>query len=287
MAVYKRNYQRYEGRETPGWSRFLIVPRFAFREVFSSKWVTALFVIGFLPVLVFGALIYVRHSVAFVEIFDASPRDFFAVNGEFFLIYWAWQGSLSFFLTAIIGPGLIAPDLANNALPLYLCRPFSRIEYVLGKMVVLSVVISALTWIPGLLLMVMHSGYEGWGWMIDNIRLPIAMVLTGLTWMLILSLMALSLSAWVKWRPVAGALLFAIFFVSAAFSGAINLVLFTRLGDVFNLPQLLFIVMTDLFLGKPILDGVPVSVAWILLALTCVLFIWLLNRRIRAYEVVR
>jgi hypothetical protein len=39
---------------------------------------------------------------------------------------------LALFLAAFIGPGLISPDLHNNALSLYLARPFSRAEYVLG-----------------------------------------------------------------------------------------------------------------------------------------------------------
>ncbi len=37
MAVYKSNYGRYSGELTPAWSRFLILPRYAFREVFQSR----------------------------------------------------------------------------------------------------------------------------------------------------------------------------------------------------------------------------------------------------------
>ena len=59
---------------------------------------------------------------------------------------------LALFLAAFIGPGQISPDLANNALSLYLARPFSRVEYVLGKMSVLLILMSVMTWVPGLLL---------------------------------------------------------------------------------------------------------------------------------------
>ena len=54
-----------------------------------------------------------------------------------------------FFLAAFVGPGLISPDLSHNGLPLYLARPFSRAEYVLGKMSVLVGLMSLMTWIPG------------------------------------------------------------------------------------------------------------------------------------------
>ena len=63
-----------------------------------------------------------------------------------------------------MGPGLISPDLSHNALPLYLARPFSRTEYVLGKMSVLMGLMSLMTWIPGVLLFVLQGYLEGWQW---------------------------------------------------------------------------------------------------------------------------
>jgi hypothetical protein len=30
MAVYKKTYRPYEGALTPGWRRFLVIPRYAF-----------------------------------------------------------------------------------------------------------------------------------------------------------------------------------------------------------------------------------------------------------------
>jgi hypothetical protein len=58
---------------------------------------------------------------------------FFQVDERFFYRLLCAQGALAFLLTAWVGPGLVAPDLSNGALPLYLCRPFSRAEYVLGR----------------------------------------------------------------------------------------------------------------------------------------------------------
>ena len=36
MAVYKRTYAAYEGSLTPGWSRFLILPRYSFARLWQS-----------------------------------------------------------------------------------------------------------------------------------------------------------------------------------------------------------------------------------------------------------
>ena len=41
MAVYKRSYRGYAGPLTPTWSRFAILPRYAYRDLFQSKIMTA------------------------------------------------------------------------------------------------------------------------------------------------------------------------------------------------------------------------------------------------------
>ncbi len=64
MAVYEQTYKRYAGPLTPEWSRFLIIPRHAYRAVFKSKLFIAFFVICFIPLLVEAILIYLHHNVA-------------------------------------------------------------------------------------------------------------------------------------------------------------------------------------------------------------------------------
>ena len=142
----------------------------------------------------------------------------------------AVQAAFAFVLTAFIGPGLVSPDLANGALTLYLCRPLSRTEYVLGKMSVLLITLSWITWIPGLVLFFVQASLSGWQWMWDNAWIAGAIVLGSLVWILVLALAALALSAWVKWRIVAGALLLGMFFLGAGFARAINAVLRTQQG---------------------------------------------------------
>ncbi|HLR05035.1 MAG TPA: hypothetical protein VK117_04430, partial [Pyrinomonadaceae bacterium] len=62
MAVLERTYKRYEGRLTPEWSRFLIIPRHAYVDVFRSKLFTAFFALSFLYPLLCSILIYLHHN---------------------------------------------------------------------------------------------------------------------------------------------------------------------------------------------------------------------------------
>jgi len=193
---------------------------------------------------------------------------------------------LAFLLTAFIGPGLVSPDLSNGALTLYLCRPLSRTEYVLGKMSVLFITLSWITWLPGLVLFFVQASISGSQWMWDNLWITGAIVLGSLIWITVLSLAALALSAWVRWRIVAGALLLGLFFLGAGFARAINAVLRTHHGYLIDLSQLVSIVWHDLFrdIGDPPLS---VTEAWIALLTFAAFCLYLLMRKIRANEVVR
>jgi ABC-2 type transport system permease protein len=188
-----------------------------------------------------------------------------------------------------VGPSLIAPDLRNNGLPLYLSRPFSRTEYVLGKLMVMIALMSSITWIPGLLLFFFQGYLEGAGWLAANLRIGSALFVASWTWILVVSLVALAVSAWVKWKPVARVSLLIVFFVLTGFAAALNEALGTWWGYLFSLSTAMENVRASLF-GLPLNDNdlaQPVWSAWLTLVLGCGLSLWLLSRRIRAYEVVR
>ena len=65
------------------------------------------------------------------------PPDLMKVlTSQFFMYLFLYQAIPAFLIAVIVSPSLIAADLSNNALPLYLGRPIDRHEYVLGKMAV-------------------------------------------------------------------------------------------------------------------------------------------------------
>ena len=285
MAVYRRNYKPYSGGLTPEWSRFLVLFRYSRRTLFRSKLQTGFFVACFFFPLICLVLIYLAHSASFLQEMGV-PQEIISIDNKFFFHFMSVQGVLAFLLTAFTGPGLISPDLANGALPLYLCRPFSRTEYVLGKSSVLAILLSQITWIPGLALFVMQASLAGAGWTWANLWIAGSLMISSVLWIAILSLLAMALSAWVKWRIVAGALLLAVMFFGAGFAQAINTVLNTESGNFFNLAFLMGTVWNSLFQVSPE-HGIPVAQAWLALLVYCTICLGLLLRKVRAYEVVR
>ncbi len=286
MAVYKRTYRGYSGAITPEWSRFLVLYRSSRRNLFRSKIQTSLFVLCFFYPLLCVLGLYANAHLSAFTFLAGRTEPLFAVDSEFFLLYLGIQSSLAFILTVFLGPGLVSPDLANGALTLYLCRPLSRTEYVAGKMSVLVIVLSWITWIPGLILFVVQASLSGWEWFTQNLFMAIAVFLGSWIWIIVLSLLSLALSAYVKWRIAAGALLLAIMFLGAGFAQAINAVLQTTQGYLIDISRLASIIWRDLL---RVTAEVPFSTgeAWIALLAIAGFCLFLLMKKIRANEVVR
>jgi len=285
VAVYRRTYTSYSGALTPAWSRCLVLFRYSRRNLFRSKFQTGFFVLCFFYPLLCLIGIYLAHNLSFLERYSGG-NQLLTIDNKFFFVFITVQGVLGFMLTAFTGPGLISPDLANGALPLYFCRPFSRAEYVLGKASVLAILLSEITWVPGLVLFAVQASLAGSSWTWNHLWIVSSLVLSSFLWIAILSLLAMALSAWVKWRIVAGALLLAVLFFGGGFGQAINAVMRTQSGHFIDIVYLIGTVWTSLFR----IDndrGMSSSAAWIALLIYCGICLALLVRKVRAYEVVK
>jgi len=305
MAVYEQTYRRYSGPLTPEWSRFLIIPRHAYRAVFSSKLFTAFFVICFLPLLVEAILIYLHHNVNALAIMKVNVRELIPIDAFFFQTFVYIQGAFAFFVTLLVGPPLVARDLRNNALPLFLCRPFSRTEYVMGKMSVVLILLSSITWIPQLLMFFFQSYLEGFTWFKENLWMVSAIFIGGAVQILLLALLSQAVSAVVKWRVVASAALLGLFFIPTVLGEFINVVFLTRWGHIISIGALVKNVQAGLFgTFEPVTGTMrfqvdnnlireitllepPLWCSWAALFVICAICLALLSWKVKAYEVVK
>ena len=306
MAVYEQSYKSYTGRLTPEWSRFLIIPRHAYRAVFNSKLFIAFFAICFLPLLVEAILIYLRHNFGALAAMNLNVRELVPVDAFFFETFVDIQMGFAFLMALLIGPPLVSRDLRNNALPLYLCRPFSRTEYVMGKMSVPLILLSLITWVPQLLLFLFQSYLEGFAWFKDNVSIAFAIVISSIVWILLLALLSQAISALVKWRVVASGALIGLFLIPSVFGAFVNEVFATGIGNLVSLGGLIRNVTAGLFgtfdrliqvrritdfdgtvLREIVINQPPLWASWTMLFLLCVACLALLSWKVKAYEVVR
>src|SRR5688572_24240091 len=222
MAVYKRGYQRYCGPLTRPWARFMVLPRSAWRNLYQQRLVLLLTILAFVWPILCAVFVYLTNHATLLEGLDRGFRQFIQVDGNFFVVFMYVQSAFAVFLAALAGPGLIAPDLANNALPLYFSRPLTRWSYALARLTVLVGMLSIITWIPGLILFGLQVGLAGVSWLQMNWMLGAGLVSGFLLWLLVLALVAMASSAYVKWRIVAAGVSLAFFFILSGVAAMID-----------------------------------------------------------------
>jgi ABC-2 type transport system permease protein len=294
MAVYKRRYNSYTGSLTPEWSRFYVLARYAFADLFKSRVFVTLLILALVPTLGFAGYIFVANNKTVQLLLQLrNVGGLFEVEAQFFGVLLIAQTQLAFLLNCWVGPTLVSGDLTNGALPLFLSRPFSRAEYVIGKLTVLAILLSVVTWVPGLLLFGLQSGLASNGWLWSHLWMTVPIVFCSAIWILMLSLVSLAISAWFKLRIVATGVTFIAFIIPAAIGGIFNAIMHTAWGNLLNFPELFRRIVMHAFredLQNVRISGwndIPIPIAWLMLVLVCIFALLLLNARLRAREVVR
>src|SRR6266446_1727134 len=293
MAVYKRRYNPYAGSLTPEWSRFFVLTRYAFADLFKARFFIVLLVLSLVPILFFAGYIFIANNKTVQLLMQVRSADLFSVEAQYFVVIMMVQTQAAFLLNCWVGPVLIAGDLTNGALPLFLSRPFSRADYVLGKFTVLGFLLSGVTWVPGLLLFSLQAGLAGNGWIWSHLWMIIPIILCSAIWILMLSLISLAVSAWVKLRIVATGVIFISFFIPAGLGEMFNAIMSTYWGRLLNFSYLFQIILARGFrepsrlLGTMGRNEIPVPAAWGVLIFVCLLSLVILNARLRARDTVR
>jgi ABC-2 type transport system permease protein len=295
MAVYKRTYKAYKGPLTPAWSRFTVLSRYGLQTLFNSRAFTAYTVLCFLPFLIGLVYIYAVHNTALLAMFNVRDTNGISdsVNNIWFVGFLGWEVFMGFIAAAWVGPGMVTKDFANHSVQLYLSRPISRAEYLVGKVSVLAALLSCITWIPALLLFFVKAELQGHGWLWENLWMAGSIILSSLIWIAVISLISMAVAVWVRWRIAATALMLAVLFLLPALGVVLNLILRTQWGMLLNIPHLIAIVWTHLFRLDAInrhrsgFDLVPLWSAWAALLSFCAFCVWMLNSKLRAREVER
>ena len=264
----------------------MVLPRYAWGRLYQQRLVILLTMASFVWPLLCAGFVYLSNHVDLLIGFDQEFLDFIRVDGTFFSVFMYVQAGFAVFLAALAGPGLISPDLANNALPLYLSRPLTRWTYALARLIVIVGMLSVVTWIPGLILFGLQVGLAGGWWFLANWTLGAGMVVGFLLWLLLLSLVAMASSAYVKWRVVAAAVSLAFFFVLTGIAEMIDQVFRVTWGHIIDPAWAVNRVWCSL-LGVNPPDGPGAWTSLLSLAAFVLVLVLMIERKLRPVEVVR
>jgi ABC-type transport system involved in multi-copper enzyme maturation permease subunit len=283
MAVFDRTYSNYDGPTTSRAARLLIAPRYAAAAIFQSRRFTAFYVVClFIPFLA-ALFIYFRYNVAALRAFGITGLEMITVGAPFFHNFIGGQLHLATMTTLFVSPSLISSDLRANALPLYLARPFSRLEYVAGKMLILFILLSFITWIPGLALFVFQAGLAGSGWAAEHWRIAPGIFIGGWLWIILLGFLALACSALFQRKVTIMSALIALLYAAQLFANQINRTFQTGFGSLLSLQAVNATALDALFSGgaRGALSVEEAAGVWLFAILACC---EILRRRLRAYD---
>lgn len=286
-------FHPYAGPLTGAWARALVIPRYAYAELLRSKLTLAMLVGGCVVPAVALATVYARHNATVLAVFGGDIARELQLDSDFFVGYLFLQACVAFFLALWIGPPLIARDVRDNALPLYLARPLSRAAYVGGKLLVLLGPLSLVTWGFGLVILGAQTAFDGVAWLREHAGEALALVVGSWALILPLALGVLAVSAVLRRTWAARGVIFGGVIVLRGVAAVINELFGTGWGEIVAPTSVAYAIWADL-MGHAawfgVIDarpGIPAWAAWSAVALWTGLSVVVLARKVRAYEAVR
>lgn len=280
MPIYDQGYRRYEARAPLRRVRFWPITREALRLLLARRAFLVLLVVAWLPFLV-----RVGHILV-VTVFP-DVRRVLPVDGRLFGEFLNQQVGLAVLLSIFGGAGLVANDLRTGAVLVYLSRPLTRRDYVLGKLGVLLALNLSATLVPALVLYaiavsMVPKQFLDWSlWWIAP-----AIVLQSVALALVLSLLVLAVSALSRSARVAGLAFVGLWVgmelvrqVVSAISRRREALLLSLQADLRAIGSALF----DLPVRGAALPWFYPALALLVVSLACLL---VLRARVRAVEIV-
>jgi ABC-2 type transport system permease protein len=280
MPIYEQSYRRFELRGALRSVRFWPIMREPLRALLAKKAFMALMFLAGLPLIVRAAQIYAVTNIPQLGIMAPIGGKMFGdfLNGQiFFAILFAVFG----------GAGLVANDLRTGAILVYLSRPLTRRDYVLGKLGVMLVLTLGVTLLPGVLLYFVGftlapATFRTW----DQAWILPAIVVQSFVVSLTVSLLILAISALSRSARIAGLGLVMLYMGSEMLRAVLRKLLRVPETGLVSFQADLKAIAVALFgtTGR----GLPPG--WILPAITLALVaagcLLVLRKRVRAVEVV-
>ena len=277
-AIHDQGYRHYAGHRLAVGRAWWVIARSHILTAVKYRPFLLLLIAAWAPFVFRAVQIYVAST-------NLQVAEFLATTPDTFRDFLSQQRFFVFLIT-IGQAGLIADDRRTNALQLYLSKPLTRVEYVLGKLVPPLVYVLAVTLVPALLLLILQIVFAGsLTFLRANIFLLPAITLFSLIQALLSAFAILALSSLTKSRRFVSIMYAGVIFFTAAMYQALRGITTSRKWAVISPGEMLDVIANAIFRGRAD-PAVPVYVAVIVIFVIIGLAILILERRIRAVEVV-
>ena len=277
MPIHDQGYRRYEGKRAPHGQAWWIIARTQFLAALKYRPFVILLLVSWVPFIGRAVQLYLSTSFQQVSMLAATAQTFRDFLDQ--------QGLFVFLVTIALG-GAIADDRRANALQLYLSKPLTRTEYIIGRLVPALVVLLGVTFVPAILLILLQIAFSGSTAFIgQNLFLLPAITLVSLTQALLSASTILALSSLSKSRRFVSIMYAGLIFFTAAMYQVLRTITGNRAWAAVSPGDMLDVVADAVFRIRAN-PPVPVPVAILVIVLLIAASFWVLERKIRAVEVV-
>lgn len=278
MPIHDQSYRRYTGERRPVQSAWLVIARAGLMSFLSRRAFLGLLLAAWVPFIVRASQLFLASNF--------SQATFLAASAQTFRDFLSQQGLFVFLITIYVGSGLIANDRRANALQLYLSKPVTRAEYVLGKMSVLVVFLLAVTWLPAMLLLLLQIAFSGsFTFLKANSSLLASITLLSLVTTIVVTFGMTALSSLSRSSRFVGILFAGLMLFSEAMFDTLRFITGSTSVSWLSVQASLEQVGDVIFRQAPRYQT-PTAVSFVVLAAVVVLSVSVLERRVRGVEVV-
>jgi ABC-2 type transport system permease protein len=278
MPIHDQGYRHYAGQRAPHGRAWWVIARSQIMTTLQHRGFRLLLMAAWAPFIVRAVQIYVSSS-------NLPVAEFIATTPELFRDFLSQQ-RLFVFMVTIGQAGLIADDRRTNALQLYLSKPLTRVEYILGKLVPPLAYVLFVTLVPALLLLLLQVIFAGsLSFVRANIFLLPAITLFSLIQALLAAFVILALSSLTKSRRFVTIMYAGVVFFTFATYQVLRGITRSPRWAVISPLEMLDIIANATFRSR-VEPAVPVYVAIIVVLVMIGVAVLILERRVRGVEVV-
>jgi ABC-type transport system involved in multi-copper enzyme maturation permease subunit len=278
VPIHDQGYRRYGGSRDALGRAWSVIAVTGVRSFIGRRMFLLLLVVAWGPFVIRAGQMYAAANF--------PSASFLAVTARTFRDFLDTQGWFVFFVTIYVGAGLIADDRRANALQIYLSKPLTRIEYIIGKLAILVVFLLLVTWVPAILLLVAQVLFAGSvTFLMSNLYLVPAITVFSFTQVMVASFSMLALSSLSRSSRFVAVMYAGLMFFSDAVADVVSSITgessaaWISLTD--NLAQ-----VGDAIFRLPHRYDVPIVVSLAVVVALIGLAIVVLERRVRGVEVV-
>jgi ABC-2 type transport system permease protein len=278
VPIHDQGYRHYVGQRAPHGRAWWVIARSQIVTALQHRGFRFLLIAAWAPFLARALQIYVASS-------NLPVAEYIATTPELFRDFLSQQ-RLFVFMVTIGQAGLIADDRRTNALQLYLSKPLTRVEYILGKLVPPLAYVLFVTLVPALLLLLLQIIFAGsLSFLRANLFLLPAITLFSLIQALLAAFVLLALSSLTKSRRFVAIMYAGVVFFTFAMYQVLRGITTSRAWAVISPLEMIDIIANATFRSR-VEPAVPVYVAIIVVLVMIGAAMLILERRIRGVEVV-